>query len=66
MGHEASGRGQHLGSAMGTHYRHTTPEMAARVVEAIQQRLEIVLEVAEQTLEGNSNQSTLSLDSPTR
>jgi hypothetical protein len=59
MGHEASGRGQHLGSAMGAHYRHTTQEMAARVVEAIQQRLEIVLEVAEQTLEDNSNQSTL-------
>jgi Phage integrase family len=52
MGHEASGRtGQQRGSAMGAHYRHTTPEMAARVIEAIQQRLEIVLEVAEQTLQ---------------
>ena len=47
MGHEASGRGQQRGSAMGAHYRHTTPEMAARVVEAVQQRLAIVLEVAE-------------------
>ena len=28
MGHEASTRGaQHLGSTMGAHYRHTTPEM---------------------------------------
>ena len=59
MGHEASGRGQQRGSAMGAHYRHTTPEMAARVVEAVQQRLAIVLEVAEQRLERNSNRSTL-------
>jgi integrase len=30
MGREATGGGaQQLGSAMGTHYRHTTPEMAA-------------------------------------
>ena len=60
MGHEATGRSrQHRGSAMGAHYRHTTPEMAARVVEAIQQRLAIVVDVAEQTLENNSNQSSL-------
>jgi integrase len=43
MGHEATGRtGQHRGSAMGAHYRHTTPEMAVRVVDAIQQRLAVV------------------------
>jgi integrase len=43
MGHEATGRsGQHRGSVMGTHYRHTTPEMAGRVTDAIQQRLMIV------------------------
>ena len=58
MGHEASGRGQQRGSAMGAHYRHTTPEMAARVV-AVQERLAIVLEVPEQRLENNSNRSTL-------
>jgi integrase len=52
MGHEATGRsGQQRGSAMGAHYRHTTPETAARVVDAIQQRLAIVLQVAEQRLE---------------
>jgi integrase len=57
MGHEASGRGgQHRGSAMGAHYRHTTPEMAARVADAIQQRLTIVLQVAEQAHE-NPNRS---------
>ena len=33
MGHQASGRsGRHQASAIGAHYRHTTPEMAARVV----------------------------------
>jgi len=58
MGHEASGRStQQRGSAMGAHYRHTTPEMAARAVDTIQQRLTIVLKVAEQTLESNSNRS---------
>jgi integrase len=32
MGHEATGRtSQQRGSAMGAHYRHTTPEMAARL-----------------------------------
>jgi integrase len=52
MGHEATGRsGQQQGSAMGAHYRHTTPEMAGRVIDAIQQRLSLVLEVAEYTAE---------------
>jgi integrase len=56
MGHEASGRGgHHRGSTMGAHYRHTTPEMAARVVEALQQRLAVVLQVAEQRLEKYPN-----------
>ena len=54
MGHEARGRGgQDRGSAMGAHYRHTTQEMATRVVDAIQQLLTIVLRVAEQALEGH-------------
>jgi integrase len=52
MGHEASTRGaQHLGSTMGAHYRHTTPEMATRVVMAIQDRLAVVVSVAEQLTE---------------
>jgi hypothetical protein len=52
MGHEASTRGaQHLGSTMGAHYRHTTPEMATRVVTAIQARMVIVVGVAEQLVE---------------
>jgi integrase len=60
MGHEASGRaGQQRGSAMGAHYRHTTPEMAARVAVAIQQRLTVVLQVAEQFLETRANRANL-------
>jgi Phage integrase family len=52
MGHEASTRGaQHLGSTMGAHYRHTTPEMATRVVMAIQDRLAVAISVAEQVVE---------------
>jgi integrase len=58
MGHEATTRGaQHLGSAMGAHYRHTTPEMAARVVVAIETRLAVVLSIAEEALEAHPNRS---------
>jgi integrase len=59
MGHEATSRaGQQRGSAMGAHYRHTTPEMAARIATAIEQRLTVVLEVAEQALKAHPNRST--------
>ena len=51
-------RGQQRGSAMGTYYRHTTPEMAARIATAIEQRLRVVLEVAEQVLEAQPHRST--------
>jgi integrase len=58
MGHEAAGRsGQQRGSAMGAHYRHTTPEMAGRVADAIDQRLTIVLQLAEHALENSPNRS---------
>jgi NADPH:quinone reductase-like Zn-dependent oxidoreductase len=47
-GPQASGRaGRHPGSAIGAHYRHTTPEMAARVVAAVEERLVVVLATAE-------------------
>jgi integrase len=60
MGHQASGRsGRHQASAIGAHYRHTTPEMAARVVDAIQQRLAVVLGVAEPAVERHPNRSRL-------
>ena len=59
MEHEATGRSrQHHGSAMGAHYPHTTPEMAARIAAAIEQRLTVVLEVAEQALEARPGRST--------
>ncbi len=62
MGHEATSRaGQQRGSAMGAHYRHTTPEMAARVVDAIQQRLTVVLQVAERAVESHPSRSAPSV-----
>jgi integrase len=62
MGHEATGRsGQQRGSAMGAHYRHTTPEMAARVVDAIEKRLMVVVSVAEQALEAYPIRSALKM-----
>jgi predicted ArsR family transcriptional regulator len=52
MGHQASGRvGRNPGSAIGAHYRHTTPEMAARVVAAVEERLVVVLATAEAALD---------------
>jgi integrase len=59
MGHQATGRSGQRGSPMGAHYRHTTPEMAARAVDAIQQRLTVVLAVAELTVERHLKRSTL-------
>jgi hypothetical protein len=59
MGHEATSRvGQQRGSAMGALYRHTTPEMAARIAVAIEDRLRVVLGVAEQALEARPKRST--------
>jgi predicted ArsR family transcriptional regulator len=52
MGHQPSGRaGRHEASAIGAHYRHTTPEMAARVVAAVEERLVVVLVTAEAALD---------------
>jgi integrase len=52
MGHQPSGRsGRHEASAIGAHYRHTTPEMASRVVEAVEERLAVVLATAEAALD---------------
>ena len=39
------------GAAIGARYRHTTPEMAVRVAAAIQNRLVVVVQVAEVVLE---------------
>jgi integrase len=58
MGHEATSRAGQRGSAMGAHYRRTTREMAARIAAAIQQRLTVVLDVAEQALEVQPSRSS--------
>jgi hypothetical protein len=56
MGHEATVHSrQHQGSAMGAHYRHTTPEMAIRVSDTIDRRLTVVVGVAEQALARSSH-----------
>jgi integrase len=50
MGHQRSHRGElDGGSRIGARYRHTTPEMAIRVVDAIQERLTIALRAAQDT-----------------
>jgi hypothetical protein len=52
MGHERSRRGElEGGSRIGARYRHTTPEMAVRVAAAIQERLVVVVQVAEPIVE---------------
>jgi hypothetical protein len=54
MGHQASGRsGSHQASAIGTDHRNTTPEMAARVTAAVEERLVVTLATAEATLTSN-------------
>jgi integrase len=59
MGHEATRRaGQQRGSAIGAHYRHTTAETAAHIAAAVQERLTVVLQIAEQTLEARASRST--------
>jgi hypothetical protein len=52
MGHERSRRGElDGGSRIGARYCHTTPEMAVRVADAIQERLTVVVRVAEAILQ---------------
>ena len=52
MGHERSRRGElESGSRIGARYRHTTPEMAVPVAAAIQERLVVVVQIAEAVLE---------------
>jgi hypothetical protein len=57
MGHQRS-RGGELegGSRIGARYRHTTPEMAARVVQALDTRLTLALHVAEKVTRAELNQ----------
>ena len=58
MGHQRSRHGElDGGSRIGTRYRHTTPEIAGRVVEAIEARLAVVLQVAETAIRANPNRT---------
>jgi integrase len=50
MGHAGGRRGSGEGSAIGRAYRHTSPEIRARVVTALEARLAITLEVAASVL----------------
>jgi hypothetical protein len=59
MGYEATSRTGQRGSVMGAHYRHTTTEMAGRVAAAVQERLMVVLQVAEKTLETHPSRAKL-------
>jgi integrase len=50
MGHSSGRRGASDGSAIGRAYRHTTPEMQARVAAALEVRLAVALKVADELL----------------
>ena len=47
---------RHQASVIGAHYRHTTPEMAARVVAAVEERLVVVVATAETALDQQPRQ----------
>src|SRR5512132_716701 len=48
MGHQRSRHGElEGGSRIGARYRYTTPQMAARVVQALDRRLTLTLQVAD-------------------
>ena len=58
MGHQRSRRGElEGGSRIGARYRHTTPEMAVRVLQALDTRLTLALHVAEAITPAELDQS---------
>jgi integrase len=58
MGHQRSRRGElEGGSRIGARYRHTTPEMAVRVLKALDARLTLTLRVAEAITPAELDQS---------
>jgi hypothetical protein len=58
MGHQRSRRGElEGGSRIGARYRHTTPEMAARVIQALDTRLTLTPQVAEAITPAELDQS---------
>ena len=59
MGHQRSRHGDlDGGSRIGARYRHTTDEMAARVVDAIEARLQMVIRMAEGASSEGSGQES--------
>ena len=59
MGHQRSRHGDlDSGSRIGARYRHTTDEMAARVMDAIEKRLQIVLRTAEKATQAGPNRES--------
>jgi hypothetical protein len=60
MGHQRSRHGElDSGSRIGARYRHTTDQMAARVVHAIEERLRIVLRVADDVSKADANREAV-------
>jgi integrase len=57
MGHAGGHRGGHEGSAIGLRYRHTTSEMEARVVAAIEERLSIAIAFVETGQDASTQQA---------
>jgi hypothetical protein len=55
MGHERSRVGNSRSGVASVRFRHTTPEMAVRVAAAIQERLVVVVQVAEAILQVNDS-----------
>jgi hypothetical protein len=56
MGHQRSRHGElDGGSRIGARYRHTTADMAVRVIDAIQARLVVVIQVAEEVTPVDGN-----------
>jgi len=66
MGHSGGRRGARDGSAIGVRYRHTTPEMEARAVAAIEQRLAVALKAADDLLGVHNRWPTASGRRPRR
>ncbi len=58
MGHQRSHRRElDGGSRIGTRYRHTTPQMAGRVIHAIEARLTTALQIAERLTQDSSERT---------
>ena len=58
MGHQRSRRGElDGGSRIGARYRHTTPEMAARVIQALDTRLTLTIHAGGSDHPAELNQS---------